>query len=52
MFFELSTTEESSIHPLIEEVSDIDLDDDFITLTQLSVSDNDSTVYHILFIQA
>ena len=43
--FELSTTEESSIHPLIEELSDIDSDDDFITLTQLSVSDNDSTVY-------
>ena len=45
VFFELSTTEESSIHPLIEEVSDIDSDDDFITLTHLSVSDNDSTVY-------
>ena len=43
--FELSTTEESSIPPLIEEVSDIDSDDDFITLTQLSVRDNDSTVY-------
>ena len=30
------------IYPLIEEFSDIDSDDDFITLTQLSVSDNDS----------
>ena len=43
--FELSTTEESSIHPLIEEVSDIDSDDDFITLTQLSISKNDSIAY-------
>ena len=30
------------IYPLIEEFSDIDLDNDFNTLTQLSVSDNDS----------
>ena len=30
------------IYPLIEEFSDIDSDDNFITLTQLSVSDNDS----------
>ena len=30
------------IYPLIEEFSDIESDDDFITLTQLSVSNNDS----------
>ena len=45
MSFELSTAVEASIHLLIEELSDIDSEDDFITLTQLSVSDNDSIVH-------
>ena len=45
MSFELSKAKESSIQPLIEELSDIDSDDDFITLTQISVSDNYSIVY-------
>ena len=33
------------MNPLIEELSDIDSEDDFITFTQLSVSDNDSIVH-------
>ena len=43
--FDLFTAVESSKQPLIEELSDIDSDDDFITLTQLFVSDNDFIVH-------